>query len=61
MFFFDRVCPKIVPFKNNVEKYHTTRQTADDSITWCMRLAWRITKTTDTHPEYVIVIAFPQQ
>ena len=29
--------------------------------TWPMRIAWWITKTTDTHSEYVIIIAFPLQ
>jgi len=28
---------------------------------WRMRIAWCITKATDTHPEYVTLIAFPQQ
>jgi hypothetical protein len=26
---------------------------------WCMRIACWITKATDTHSEYVILIAFP--
>jgi len=30
-------------------------------MTWHMRLACRITKARDTHSEYVIDIAFPQQ
>ena len=60
-FFFDKVCLKIVRSLNNVEKYRTTRQTADDNITWCMRFAWWITKAAYTHLEYVIIIAFPQQ
>jgi hypothetical protein len=28
---------------------------------WRMRIACWVTKATDTHPEYVIVIAFPLQ
>jgi hypothetical protein len=28
---------------------------------WCMRIAWWIPKATDTHSEYVIIIAFPLQ
>jgi len=28
---------------------------------WCMRIACWITKATNTHSEYVILIAFPQQ
>jgi len=28
---------------------------------WRMSFAWYITKATDTHLEYVMLIAFPQQ
>ena len=34
-------------------------QDTDDSITQCVRFACWITKATDTHSEYVILIAFP--
>jgi hypothetical protein len=27
---------------------------------WCMRTVWWITKATNSHSEYVIIIAFPQ-
>jgi len=30
-------------------------------IIWCMRIACWIINATDTHSEYVIFIAFPQQ
>jgi len=33
----------------------------DDYIIGCMPIAWRITKATNTHSEYVILIAFPRQ
>jgi hypothetical protein len=46
---------------DNVEKYGTARQTTDDNIIRRMRFACWITKTTDTHSEYVILIAFPRQ
>jgi hypothetical protein len=46
---------------DNVEKYGTARQATDDSILRRMHTACWITKTTDTHSEYVIVIAFPRQ
>ena len=28
---------------------------------WCMRIACWVTKASDTHSEYVILTAFPQQ
>ena len=31
-----------------------------DNITWGMRFASRITKATNTHPEYLTLIAFPR-
>jgi hypothetical protein len=43
-----------------VEKYGTARQATDDII-WRMRFACWITKATDTHSEYVVLIAFPRQ
>jgi hypothetical protein len=50
-----------VPFSDNLEKFGTARQATDDNIIRRMRLACRITKATDTHSVYVILIAFPQQ
>ena len=44
-----------------MEKYCTVRQATDDNITRRMRFACWITKATDTHSEYVILIAFPRQ
>jgi hypothetical protein len=46
---------------NNVEKYGRARQAIDDNITLRMRIARWISKATDTHSEYVILIAFPLQ
>jgi hypothetical protein len=43
---------------DNVEKYGTARQTTDGNIIRRMRFACWITKTTDTHSEYIILIAF---
>jgi len=38
------------------------RQTKEDNIIRCMRIACWISKATDTHLEYVVLIAFlPQQ
>jgi hypothetical protein len=39
-----------------MEKYGTARQTTDDNIIRRMRFACWITKATDTHSEYVILI-----
>jgi hypothetical protein len=44
-----------------VEKYGTSRQVTDDSVIRRMRIACWIIKATDTHSEYVILIAFPLQ
>jgi hypothetical protein len=43
------------------EKYGRARQAKDDNILLRMRFACWIIKATDTHSEYVILIAFPQQ
>jgi hypothetical protein len=42
-------------------KYDTAKQATDDHIIQRMRLACRITKTTDTHSDYVIRIVFTRQ
>jgi hypothetical protein len=39
-------------------KYGRTRQATDENIIWRMLFACRITKATDTHSEYGILIAF---
>jgi hypothetical protein len=44
-----------------VEKYGTARQATDDNIIRRMRIACWISNATDTHSEYVILIAFPRQ
>ena len=44
-----------------MEKYGRAGQATDDNIIRRMRFACWITKTTDTHSEYVILIAFPRQ
>ena len=44
-----------------MEKYGTARQATDDNIIRRMRFACWLTKATDTHSEYVILIAFPPQ
>jgi hypothetical protein len=44
-----------------VEKYGTAIQATDDNITQRMRSACWITKATDTHSEYLMLIAFARQ
>ena len=44
-----------------VEKYGKAREVTVDNIIGRMRFASWKTKTTDTHLEYVILNAFPQQ
>ena len=44
-----------------MEKYGTARAATDDSIIQRMRQAFWITKATDTHLDYVVLIAFPRQ
>jgi hypothetical protein len=46
---------------DNAEKYCTARQATDCNIIWRMRFASWISKVTNTHTEYVILIAFPLQ
>jgi hypothetical protein len=45
---------------DNMEKYCKARE-ATDNITERMRVACWITKATEKHSKYVILIAFPQQ
>ena len=44
-----------------MEKYGGVRQAIGDNITRRMRFASTITKDTDTHSQYVILIVFPPQ
>ena len=43
------------------KKYCTARQVTDDNVTGRMCFLCWITKATDTHLEYVILIAFTRQ
>jgi hypothetical protein len=45
----------------NLEKYGTARQATDDNMTQSMGITCWISKATDTHSEYVMLIALPQQ
>jgi len=43
---------------DNLEKYGRSRQAIDDNKILCIRIACRAPKATNTHFEYVILIAF---
>jgi hypothetical protein len=47
--------------KDNVEKYGRSRQATDNSIVRHLGFTDWITEATDTHSEYVILIALPRQ
>jgi len=44
-----------------LEKFGRAKQATNENLTRRMRLICWVTKATDTHSEYVILIAFPQQ
>ena len=44
-----------------MKKYGTAGEATDENITRRIRTACRITRATDTHPEYAILINFPRQ
>jgi hypothetical protein len=46
---------------DDAEKYGTATQATDDSTIWRMCIACWIAEATETHSEYVILIAFPRQ
>jgi len=46
---------------DNMEKYGRDRQHTKDNIIWRMCIACCIAKTTDTHSEYEVLIAFSWQ
>jgi len=55
--FFQKLCH----ICDNVGRCGTARQATDDNIIKCMCFACWITKATDTHLEYLILISFPHQ
>jgi len=59
-FVFSNFFPKIVPFMRKCGKHIVERGGAQMAI-WRMRIACWITQGTDSHSEYVILIAFPLQ
>ena len=47
--------------RGKIRQRKAERQAADDSIIRDMRFACWLTKATDTHSEYAVLTAFPQQ
>jgi hypothetical protein len=47
--------------RDNVEQYGIARGATSDNIIWRMHFACSITKATETHSEYVILVTFPSQ
>jgi hypothetical protein len=45
----------------NMEKHGSVGQATDDNTTRLMCIACWLTKAIDTHSEYVILFAFPQE
>ena len=52
---------KIVPLWDNVGIYGGARQAIGGNIIWLMRFECWVTKATNTHSEYAILIVFPLQ
>ena len=46
---------------DNVEKYDRARQNTDDKVIGLMRLDYWITKATNTHAEYITLVAVTRQ
>ena len=53
--------PEVVSCIGLCGKCGGARQATDDKVLQCMRIACWMTKGKNTHPEYVISIAFPLQ
>jgi hypothetical protein len=53
--------PKIVPFMRYAEKYCRAALATGDNITRNMHIASWILKATNTHSEYIILVAFALQ
>jgi hypothetical protein len=59
--FSNTFCRKSCRLWDNVGKYCIAGQAADDNIIRHMRIACWVPKATNTHSEYVTLIAFPMQ
>jgi hypothetical protein len=58
---FKNVSSKLCLLLDNVEKFSRARKIGDDKIIQSMHNACWITKTTETHSEYVALFACPRQ
>jgi hypothetical protein len=58
LFKFGNFFRKLSHLRDNVINYSRARQAADDNIIRLTHFACWITKATDTHSEYVILIDF---
>ena len=60
-FMFKNFLRKLCRLSENVEKYGRARQVTDDNIIRRMHFACWITRDTDTHSEYAMLIFFWQK
>ena len=51
--------PKLLPVMRYVVRYGRVRQATDENVMRRMRIACWITKATNAHTEYLILITFP--
>jgi hypothetical protein len=58
---FSKFCRRSCRLWQKVEKCGTAREATDDNIIRRKHIACSISKATDTHSEYVILIAVPRQ
>ena len=60
-FIFNNVFRKSFPLRDHMEKHGRARLTADDNVRVIRHFAGWIPKAADSHCEYVMLFAFPQQ
>jgi len=60
-FYVQKFFPENNHLWDNVEKCGRVGHATSNNIIWCVCFACQITKATDTHSEYIILIAFPRQ
>jgi hypothetical protein len=62
MFYVERIFPESrTVYRIMWKKYRRARKATHDNILRCIRIACWLTKCTNTHPEYVISIAFSRK
>jgi hypothetical protein len=60
MFYVKNYVQRVVPFWDE-EKFCRVGEVPDDNTTRLMRFSCWIPEVTNTHPQYVILIALPRQ